>query len=461
MKVYFSDHFNVDVNTIEEYGAFNPSLINDLPLFIDPFLLYTNDDEELRNLHHDVIAYVAFLREKSAEGEITSKRLKDWFTFPEVKQNWFGYSENGCGGRGLGQDFADSLNNNLNTIFTNFGSENITKESHLEKLCLIKEGTGKDSISDFTTNLIKQYLLEYTQRFSEKYIDKKYLSAHMVKKVYFDYNSMSWKPAEYILPTYNNDYVLLTPKSILTKDRSWINKNDLISNFDGIVDAISNVDLREKINHYFSSCLPEEPKKRDYIHAIKNTISMYPEYIDYFIKAKEDTYKEARNSSNLKVSNTEEMFISNLNGIYEKLSNTEFYDMSNDTFDELYIKAMLLKSIIEDGDGHSLLRINSSPITRESELRILIKFIFLAKNPSTSIGKVNQELCFKLASNNVLKDSIDKKLKLEKALPENEKSIFAIICYTDRDFSKVLGIFKDFNISESKTLFIIDARESA
>jgi len=39
MKLYFSDFFEVSPEVIEKYGAFNPSLINDLPLFIDPFLL--------------------------------------------------------------------------------------------------------------------------------------------------------------------------------------------------------------------------------------------------------------------------------------------------------------------------------------------------------------------------------------------------------------------------------------
>ena len=35
IKVYFSDFFEIDEDIIEEYGAINISLINDLPLFID------------------------------------------------------------------------------------------------------------------------------------------------------------------------------------------------------------------------------------------------------------------------------------------------------------------------------------------------------------------------------------------------------------------------------------------
>lgn len=35
---YFTDCFNINEDVLNQYGAFNISLINDLPLFIDPFL---------------------------------------------------------------------------------------------------------------------------------------------------------------------------------------------------------------------------------------------------------------------------------------------------------------------------------------------------------------------------------------------------------------------------------------
>lgn len=44
--ILFFDFFAVTPETLEDYGAFNVSLINDLPLFIDPFLLF--DSEEAR-----------------------------------------------------------------------------------------------------------------------------------------------------------------------------------------------------------------------------------------------------------------------------------------------------------------------------------------------------------------------------------------------------------------------------
>lgn len=43
MGTFFSDTFGVDPKTLEAYGAFDISVINDLPLFIDPFLLFRSE----------------------------------------------------------------------------------------------------------------------------------------------------------------------------------------------------------------------------------------------------------------------------------------------------------------------------------------------------------------------------------------------------------------------------------
>jgi len=172
MKMNFSEYFDVEKKILEDYGTLDVSLINDLPLFIDPFQLFHSRKEEYQTLHKNIIEYVRFLKDKSDQDLIDVGLLRAWFCFPEVKQNWLGYSKAGNEGRGLGMDFARTLNKNLHIIFKNFGDENITKGSHLEKLCLIKEGVGRDNISDFTTNLIKDFLLNYTQNFTRKYLSK-------------------------------------------------------------------------------------------------------------------------------------------------------------------------------------------------------------------------------------------------------------------------------------------------
>src|SRR5690348_2735333 len=114
---YFSDYFQVDEDVIEEYGALNVSLVTDLPLFVDPFLLFNSTNQQYRQLHDGIIKYLHFLKNKSSTQRIDSGALKAWYTFQEVKQNWLGFSVMGNRGSGLGTDFAKALNENLVNLF--------------------------------------------------------------------------------------------------------------------------------------------------------------------------------------------------------------------------------------------------------------------------------------------------------------------------------------------------------
>ncbi len=65
MSTFFNEYFGIDAEKVEDYGAFNVSLVNDLPLFIDPFLLFHSDKPEYQQLHDAMIAYLIFLRDKA------------------------------------------------------------------------------------------------------------------------------------------------------------------------------------------------------------------------------------------------------------------------------------------------------------------------------------------------------------------------------------------------------------
>ena len=95
----------MDRKVIEKYGAFDVSLLADLPLFVDPFLLFNSKRPIYRKLHARIIAYLRFLRDKStAESQLSSGLIRAWYMFPEVEQNWLGFSAKGNRGHGLGRD---------------------------------------------------------------------------------------------------------------------------------------------------------------------------------------------------------------------------------------------------------------------------------------------------------------------------------------------------------------------
>ena len=71
LRLYFSDHFGVKRAALERFGALDISLVADLPLFIDPFLLFHSRRPVYRALHRQIIDYLVFLRNKAADPSLS------------------------------------------------------------------------------------------------------------------------------------------------------------------------------------------------------------------------------------------------------------------------------------------------------------------------------------------------------------------------------------------------------
>jgi len=474
MHIYFSDYFNVNKEILKEYGAFNISLINDLPVFIDPFLLFTSEKDEYKELHDNMIKYIAFLKDMSQNGPIRKGLIKNWFLFPEVKQSWLGYSKTGNDGTGLGPKFASALNENLHSIFSNFGNEDITEGSHLEKLCLIKGDVGRDNISDFTANLIKGYLCEYTQKFALKYLEPHQLKDEYVTHAEFNYQTRSWIAKKYTLPFIDNDYVLLTPKDMLTKDDTWINKHDLIGDFDDIRSSISNIELRDTINDYFVRVMPDNPKKKDVDRAKFMTLSQFPQLIDYFIKYKEDNGDKAQKVSIDNIKDTESIFIAQVTRFMDVLEEKkQFTKTTWDTYEETYERVLYLKQVIENNDGYKIFYLHGQPIKREADLQLMFRLTWFA-TPSDFNSEVNNGrgpvdfkisrgfkdktlVEFKLASNSKLKQNLANQVEIYAEANQTKKAIKVILYFDGSELEKTKKVLKELKLEDSKSIILIDA----
>ena len=62
-SIYFSEFVDLAPSVVEEYGAFDVSLVNDLPLFVDPFLLFNSEKPEYQALHEEILRYMRFLKD--------------------------------------------------------------------------------------------------------------------------------------------------------------------------------------------------------------------------------------------------------------------------------------------------------------------------------------------------------------------------------------------------------------
>lgn len=474
-KIYFTDFFGVSPAALDNFGAFNVSLINDLPLFIDPFLLFDSENPEYKALHEEIICYVKFLRDISSEDSINKGLLDHWFKFPEVKQNWLGFSKTGNSGSGLGKIFAEGLHRSLHRVFKDFGSETITRGSHLEKLCLIADGVGRDHLSDFTTNLIKRYLLEYTQTFAREHLPPSMRAVFAIEKVSFDYAARRWRGAHYELPAFGQDFVLLTPKDILTKDEAWINRGDLLDQFQDIYKAMPDEQVRAHVNEYFLLRLSEDANDDEIREAATATIEHFPQLIDYYIRRKEDTGEEAHKVSGLKVHETEIQFIQQVRMLADELAGTEFYK-EGDSFEESLRRLHFLKSVIEDQDGYRLFYLKGKPVQREADLQIMYRLTWYAttydanrevnngRGPvdfKVSKGNADKTLIeFKLASNSRLKQNLKHQVGVYEAANDTAKSIKAILYFSESEFQKVQDILKELGLTARRDVILIDASDS-
>lgn len=473
--VYFSELFGIEEAVLKDYGAMNISLLNDIPLFIDPFLLYASDKQEYKDLHERIIDYLVFLRRKAAEGDVSLEKIKRWYCFHEVKQNWLGYSESGNRGSGLGIDFGKSMTNSICGVFQDLRNERITETSHLEKLCLFRTGVGRDNISDFTCNLIKEYLLSYTQTFAQQYLEPDQCRNVSVQKVYFDYDLEVWRPKTFYLPFFNDDFVVLTPKDILTKDENWINLYDMRHRFLEITSSLPNDELRDQINDAYRRAIPKRATQKQINDAAVYTINRFPQLMDYYIKIKEEDKEGAKDVSTNIVTEADQIFIRNIQQLITILKkNTSFYaEEAVGSYEASRKRVMFLKHIIEDCDGYLLFYSNGKPIKREKDLQILFKFTWFGTafdvNAETnngrgpvdfkvSYGSFDKTLVeFKLAKNTKLKQNLKNQVGVYEQANETKQSMKVILYFSKSEYASVKKILKDLNMENDKRIILIDA----
>ena len=478
LNIYFSDFFGVDEDIIETYGAVNISLINDMPLFIDPFLLFNSEKEEYQKIHQNIIQYLLFLQEQAEKyPSPPAGMLTAWYRFSEIKQNWLGFSLDGNSGRGLGNDFANNLHRGLQNIYKDFGKETITRSSHLEKLCLISPLVGRDKISDFTANFAKNYILEYTENFAKTYLNPEQCRKFSVTKVAFNFETSSWVTREFFLPCYNDDYVLLTPRDLLTRDDTFINKSDMIRSLPNIAPSIDDSALRFALNQYLTDILPKKKKemsKTEKERAATSLIELHPEIIDHYIKFKEENEKEATSISKQVVQEVKQLFNLQLKELVSLLyGNTDFYSTQANSHNEAYQRVIFLKKVIENMDGYRIFYLNGKPIRKESDLQIMYRLVWYAsdfdvnREVNNGRGPVDFKVSkgskdttlveFKLASNSKLKKNLENQVEIYKQANCTDRAIKVILFFTEEEYNKVVNILNELHLSGCKDIVLINA----
>lgn len=191
----------------------------DLPLGIDPFLLFKSRDPELQRLHQQILTHF-----ESGLAAIRSGRIDQashLLQFPEVPEIGLGYTKKGKRGSGVGSFLTELI---LETLRH---SPAMLERGllHIEELQLVSVGIGPDRVSDMTANIIKFHLIEYTQR--QCAIWSLPLRSGVPVQHVCDPSSSGWSDGYFDLPVSPQDGspILFVPRRIV-RSLPWINYDD-------------------------------------------------------------------------------------------------------------------------------------------------------------------------------------------------------------------------------------------
>ncbi|APZ35776.1 hypothetical protein BOH66_06490 [Microbacterium aurum] len=473
-SIFFSAYFGVHREELDAYGAFDLNLLADVPLFVDPFLLFNSAKPAYQELHEGILTYLRYLKSLSGE-ELSDATIRDLFRFQEVRQNWFGYCELGNRGQGLGTDFARALRLSVGRVVANEGESTSTASSHLEKVSLIQRRVGLDKISDFTTNLIKDFLVEYTETFARDHISDDRCADVMVKRIRFSPVTQTWVDEIHRLPMFEDDYVLLTPTDMLVHEDTWINYSDMVARYPEIAAAVDDDVLRDKMNRYFYGALGDSVKKSDVDAARAHTLQSLPELIDIYIKLKEDSAEGAVAVSTEELARLRAVFVEHFSDVLRGfLAEPELAGRPSMTsFDEAKFRCAVFKRWVENKEGWKSLN-SAKGHASEAEVQ---RLIFLALQASEfdvnrevnngqgpvdfklSAGATDSALIeVKLASNTSLRRNLENQVEVYKKANETKFAVKLIVFYTEAEKTKVEKILKDLDVAETEWIVLVDAR---
>lgn len=257
----------------------------DLSLGIDPFLLFKSRDPILSALHSTILRAFNHGIDSIRKGNISE--VRKLFRFPEVEEIGFGYTKRGKRGSGVGGFLTELI------IETLTDSPALLKRGvrHIEEMQLVSVGIGPDRISDMAANLLKQYLIEYTQKQCD--IWRIPLSSGVPIENIFDPNEFSWFDSYFDLPVslYDDSPILLVPRRIV-RTLPWINYDDFFRmEFSAFLRA-------KRVRARFAKdtkALYDKSTKVDK-HQIVLLTRKEVERVDHYVQAKETAASDAQPS---------------------------------------------------------------------------------------------------------------------------------------------------------------------
>ena len=275
------------------------------------------------------------------------------------------------------------------------------------------------------------------------------------------------------------NFVLLVPQDILTKEFTWISKNDFLENSSHVFSSIDNDELRTKLNHFFNDnlliklnkkkqpVLDTSPKSKR--GALIKTIAEYPDVLDYYIKSKE---KEAPTALTDHIISPERInFFMDTEKIQQEFSSQELKPL--DSIDDCIKRMLFFKKVMESNSND--LQIKNIRL-QEKQLQLMFKMVTFGSlfdyNSEVNNGRGPIDfiismgsgdktgLEFKLASNTKLKQNLKNQGDVYQKDSNLKLVIKVIFFFSDDELQRIQNILKELSKSvDNREIFLIDCRK--
>lgn len=355
--MFYNEYFKLQF-TQDDVDFVIPYLRSDIPLCIDPFLLFKNKSKIHQDLHNRLLAFFDIVKQLAARGSKYDRDLLHLISFPEVNEIRLGYGHGDYQGRGCGEYFHNLILN----LYKNAAPEIIEDIRHIEEFQLLDRGIAEDRISDITANILKDYLIVFTQQQVQKYGISQ--TKRMPVNHIFSFNKVRWEPGYFELPfnPLSETPILFVPRDIVVI-LPWIHFEGSYKNFFRRFMTPAEEVLFKK----------RDPLKEYIVQQTRERFQILKDYIDEQEQnaewAKEYDVVEDPDSR-VKIFKTAEA----IKSIWDVSRIEKLKEVSEQSFESMCLDVIdQFKRHVEEGGTHEFLRKPSGDPLDETKIHILFR----------------------------------------------------------------------------------------
>ena len=216
-----SDYYGIPLLQAETDFAI-PFMDEDIPLYVDPFLLWKSPSQMDNNQHLGILNSFNQLGRMYLDGQ-REDAINNLVFLSECDEVGLGMSKSRKG-RPISNDSAREILD----LFASIPKINQYGLKHLEQIQLLVDQISQDRISDIACSLMKSFLIDYTIGESRKYG----IPTHSKELFLYDYKSCRIIKETVNLPINEerNESVIFVPKRWL-RYTPWLNYEDYFKNY--------------------------------------------------------------------------------------------------------------------------------------------------------------------------------------------------------------------------------------